>query len=76
MLAQVEHGSVVETPLGEFQKEKYELIIRFERDYLERTLKESQGNVAEAARRSGMERPVFHRLMRKHGIEASAYREA
>ncbi|TDI43409.1 MAG: sigma-54-dependent Fis family transcriptional regulator [Acidobacteria bacterium] len=74
MLAQVEQGNGGETPLGEFQKEKQEVIIHFERDYLERTLKESQGNVAEAARRSGMERPVFHRLMRKHGIEASAYR--
>ena len=74
MLAQVEHGNGGATPLGEFQKEKQEVIIHFERDYLERTLNESQGNVAEAARRSGMERPVFHRLMRKHGIEASAYR--
>ncbi len=59
---------------GDFQHEKHALITRFERDYVERTLRETAGNVAEAARRAGMERPAFHRLMRKYAIDAAPYR--
>ncbi len=59
---------------GDFQHEKQALITRFERDYVERTLRETDGNVAEAARRAGMERPAFHRLMRKYAIDAAPYR--
>jgi two-component system response regulator GlrR len=47
---------------------------RFERKYLEGALELSGGNVSEAARRAGLERAYFHRLLKKHSIDADAYR--
>jgi DNA-binding NtrC family response regulator len=61
-----------------FEKElgtaKRELIDRFERSYLERALRRSAGNIAHAALRSGKDRRAFFELLRKHGIDAGAYR--
>jgi len=50
---------------------KRELILRFEREYIERALKENAGNIARAAMASGKERRTFFELMRKHGIQAA-----
>lgn len=75
LLAAAESLETAGATAGEFQHEKQALIARFERDYLERKLAETDGNVAEAARRAGMERPAFHRLMRKYGIEAGPFRK-
>lgn len=50
---------------------KRELVSRFERDYVERALRESHGNIARAARQSGKARRAFFELMRKHGVKAS-----
>jgi DNA-binding NtrC family response regulator len=74
LLASVERSEESGAGLGDFQREKQALIARFERDYIERMLRETEGNVAEAARRSGMERAAFHRLMRRCGIDAGLYR--
>ncbi len=41
---------------------------RFERDYVEMTLKAHQGNMAAAARAAGMDRSQFFRLVRRHGL--------
>jgi len=49
---------------------KRELVTRFEREYLERALRESHGNIARAARQSGKARRAFFELMRKHGVKA------
>jgi len=52
---------------------KRELVSRFERDYLERALRESHGNIARAARQSGKARRAFFELMRKHGVKAGGF---
>lgn len=41
----------------------------FQREYLERLLEQYDGVVARAARRSGITRESFHRLMKRHGIQ-------
>ncbi len=41
----------------------------FERLYLARALASTQGNVSEAARRSGKERRAFGKLLKKHSID-------
>ena len=41
----------------------------FERLYVESALKESDGNVAQASKLSGLSRESFYRLLRKHGVE-------
>ncbi|MDA0748523.1 MAG: sigma 54-interacting transcriptional regulator, partial [bacterium] len=40
----------------------------FERDYLSRMLGECDGNVSKAARRAGMHRSSFQRLLKRYGI--------
>lgn len=76
LLAAVEEARGEGSGVGEFQREKQGLIARFEREYTLRLLEEVGGNVAEAARRAGMERAAFHRLMRKYAIEAAPYRRS
>jgi two-component system response regulator HydG len=44
---------------------------RFERDYLERVLEQCGGNVSQAARRAGMDRSNFRRLLDRHGVRDS-----
>jgi len=51
---------------------KRELVSRFEREYLERALRRSGGNIARAARQSGKARRAFFELMRKHGVKAAS----
>ncbi len=47
---------------------KTELVERFERRYLTRLLAESGGNVAEAARRAGVDRATVFRTLRRTGL--------
>lgn len=47
---------------------KRELVSWFERAYLENALRQSNGNIAAAARASGTDRRVFFELMRKRGL--------
>jgi DNA-binding NtrC family response regulator len=49
---------------------KAELLERFECRYLERLLAETGGNVAEAARRAGVDRGTLFRTLRRHGLKA------
>ncbi|HEY9283680.1 MAG TPA: sigma-54 dependent transcriptional regulator [Pyrinomonadaceae bacterium] len=51
---------------------KRELVTRFEREYLEAALRQSNGNIAQAARASGKPRRAFFELMRKYGIKPDA----
>ena len=48
-------------------------ISAFERSYIEHTLQEARGNIAEAARAAGVDRSNFRRLIKRHGIEATAF---
>jgi DNA-binding NtrC family response regulator len=47
---------------------KARLIVEFERRYLESLLRDTQGNVSEAARRAGKERRALGKLIKKHGL--------
>lgn len=52
---------------------KFEVIERFERDYLETMIAATQGNVSEAAQRAGKERRAFGKLLKKYGIDRGRY---
>ena len=62
--------SLTERP---FREAKRDLVSHFERDYVEHALRRSNGNIAEAARRSLKPRRVFFEMMRKHRINAEDY---
>jgi two-component system, NtrC family, response regulator GlrR len=59
--------------LGCFRAEKAGMVSAFERDYLERAMRQANGNVSQAARAAGKERKGFDRLLRKHGIERQMF---
>lgn len=48
----------------------------FEKDYLVNILNRNAGNVSAAARESKLDRSNFLRLLRRHGLQAQAYRKA
>ena len=45
------------------------LVAEFEQAYLERLIRNSDGNMSEAARRAGVDRTTLYRLMQKHELE-------
>lgn len=47
---------------------------RGSREYLSALLKVFSGNVSRAAERAGLERESLHRLLRRHGVDADAFR--
>jgi two-component system response regulator HydG len=47
----------------------------FERSYLDHSLAEAKGNIAEAARSAGVDRSNYRRLLKRHGIDAGDYGE-
>jgi two-component system, NtrC family, response regulator GlrR len=49
---------------------KGELLERFERHYVTRLLGQTGGNVAEAARRAGVDRVTMFRTIRRHGLKS------
>jgi two-component system, NtrC family, response regulator GlrR len=51
-----------------FSEAKKEFVDKFEREYVERLLKECGGNVSEAARKAGKHRRAFWEIMRKHNL--------
>lgn len=60
-----------ETPVLGMEKLPLHIAIeRFERHYATRILKETGGNVAEAARRAGVNRATMFRIINKHGLRS------
>jgi transcriptional regulator of acetoin/glycerol metabolism len=45
-----------------------------ERDYLVSLLQKNSGNVSQSAVQAGMSRQGFHKLLKKHGVDAREYR--
>ena len=66
-----EDRGTLETRLEEARRAVVEA---FERKFVAQTLKATGGNVTEAARRAGIERQSFQRLMGKYGIASEAFR--
>ncbi len=63
-----------ETPsagTASFKETKDKLIAAFEKDYLTDLMRRCDHNVSRAAREAGMDRVNLHRLLKKHGVEAS-----
>ena len=46
----------------------------FERAYVRETLKQARGNMAEAARRAGLDRSHYFRLVRRQAIDPAEFR--
>jgi DNA-binding NtrC family response regulator len=55
-------------PSVPFSEMKKQVVISFERKYLEQILAECGGNISEAARRAGKDRRAFWELLRKHHL--------
>ena len=47
---------------------------RFEKDFLEQALQASRGNIARAARMTGIDRSNFRGKMKRHGLSAASFR--
>ena len=61
-------------PTGDGEPQEYGparrlAIDRFEREYVSSRLRESGGVIAQAAARAGISRQMFHRLVRRHGVD-------
>ena len=69
-VARVEEGSDQET----FQQMKSRRLAAMESTYLERLLRQHQGNVTHSAEDAGMSRSAFQKLMQRYGIKSSEYR--
>ncbi|HEX2568304.1 MAG TPA: sigma 54-interacting transcriptional regulator [Polyangia bacterium] len=62
-------GPVVDLDVP-FSEAKDRVVDAFERAYLDALLQATEGNVAEAARRSGLNRRHLYDLLKKHGLRA------
>jgi transcriptional regulator of acetoin/glycerol metabolism len=60
---------------GTFQEMKARHVAALESAYLEALLKKHKGNVTHCSEEAGMTRSAFQKLMQKHGIRSSGYRE-
>jgi two-component system, NtrC family, response regulator GlrR len=58
------------------QDSKNRLVTEFERQYIERALRTTNGNISAAARMSGKNRRALFELMRKHEIRPDEFRTA
>lgn len=57
--------SLLEMPLTEAKRRA---AMDFERRYLVRVMEQARGSVSEGARRSGLDRTNFRRLLHRHGL--------
>lgn len=57
-----------------FNEAKQNVLQSFERSHLQRLMRESAGNVSQAARMAGKERRALGKLLKKYQIEANLYR--
>ncbi len=57
-----------------FNQSKASMIEKFEKEYLDRLLESTHGNVTLAAKRAGKERRCLDKLINKHGLDKGKYR--
>jgi two-component system response regulator HydG len=60
---------------GTFQEMKARHVAALESAYLEALLKKHKGNVTHCSEEAGMTRSAFQKLMQKHGIRSSGFRD-
>jgi DNA-binding NtrC family response regulator len=65
---------VGETSHAPYLEAKAQVVDAFTRRYVERLLKQTRGNVSEAARVSGLERVSLQKILRRLGIAAEGFR--
>ncbi len=58
-----------------YKNAKEENLKRFNAEYIGHYLKESQGNVTQAAKLCGLERQALQQIMKRYGIKADPYRQ-
>ena len=58
-----------------FKEAKEAMVESFEHAYIQNLLKAHKGNISQAAKQSGIDRRSLHRLLVKHGIDASSFSE-
>jgi DNA-binding NtrC family response regulator len=56
-------------PVAVYTQARRDAIDRFEQDYCARLMHEARGVATEAARRAGLSRQMWHRLLKKHGLD-------
>jgi DNA-binding NtrC family response regulator len=56
-----------------YEEGKQQAVARFQREYLQRALERTGGNVSQAAARCGLTRAALHRIMRQLGIDREAF---
>ena len=49
-----------------------QLLAKFDRQFLTRVIAHAGGNLSKAARRAGIDRTTFYRLMERHGLQRDA----
>jgi len=67
------NASKIEASIGAWSQAKGRAIEQFERAFLTNLLSTHHGNVSQAARAAGKERRSFQRLLRKYGLDRSAF---
>ncbi len=67
-------GDIDALPARSFAEARERHVAPFERAYLEAALRKSLGEVTRAATASGIPRPTFYRLLKKHGIDPDRFR--
>jgi DNA-binding NtrC family response regulator len=61
-------------PIAEYKVVKEEAVQRFTNEYIQRLLRETEGNVSKGATISGLSRTALQKIMRKFGINADDFR--
>ncbi|MES2697828.1 MAG: sigma-54 dependent transcriptional regulator, partial [Verrucomicrobiota bacterium] len=67
-------GTPLNTPDALLQGDYVTARTAFEKAYLRETLKQARGNMAEAARRAGLDRSHYFRLVRRQAIDPKEFR--
>lgn len=72
-LSGVDTQDLASATAGSLREQKKRVMAEFECRYLRDLMRQTHGNVTQAARLAGTERRAFGRLLKKHGIDRSSY---
>jgi DNA-binding NtrC family response regulator len=72
-LAMQESGGEAASGENDFQSQRNRHLSQIEKSLLKRYLKESEGNVSEAARQAKVPRRTFYRLLTRYGIKGADF---